>query len=104
MRESVILDPTECDPDKDIFPPKAHLIQLGTKSSTDDAALNEGTAFVYNPHGTCVGTIDSQVLAKLHAQYHNTRMKYPELHLQLGATTFEGDVAIPAAREGRHPC
>ena len=92
VRQSVEFDPVERNPDRDIHPPRTHIIQLGTKETQEGPTANDTTAYVYHPNGRCIGTLSKACLSKLHTQYNITRTNHPQLHSQR-ATTFEQDVA-----------
>ena len=90
VRQKVILDPIECNPDLDIVPPKTYCIQVGMRRATHEPTHLE-TAFVYRPDGRCAGTLSIGVLKALHYQYETTRTQCCGNHK--GATTFAQDVA-----------
>jgi hypothetical protein len=71
IRESITIDPVERNPDRDITPPRAYCIQLGTHRTVDPEPLNATTAFIYAPSGRCMGTLSADTLAGLQAQYTN---------------------------------
>ena len=87
VRDSVKLDPTERNPDRDINPPRQYLIQKGIKRGSGPLESKD-TAFVYQPDGRCLGTIGEKYLARLYTQYEYTKENEPSLHHDLGATTF----------------
>jgi hypothetical protein len=92
VRLHLKLDPTDRNPDQDINPPLQYMIQLGTKRP-DGTLENESTAYVYQPNGKCVGTLSKECLLKLQSQYEQTKATHPQLHTDLGATTFSQDTA-----------
>ena len=91
VRESVHLDPTERNPDRDIDPPLQYLIQLGRRCP-ESPVDGEDTAFIYQPDGRCVGTLTKECLTRLHAQYEEARRAPTSRHREQG-TTFAQDVA-----------
>jgi len=93
VRESTVIDPVERNPDRDISPPKQYIIQIGTKRHEEQLEDHTNMAFVYQPDGRCVGTVSTQRIHQLRTQYEHTKAHYPNLHRELGATTFAQDVA-----------
>ena len=87
IRQSVHLDPTERNPDRDIDPPRQYLIQLG-RQCPNGPIQDEGTAFVYRPDGKCLGTLSQACLTRLHTQYEHTMTFHPSLHRELGGSTL----------------
>ena len=69
LRERTTIDPVERNPDRDITPPRAYCIQLGTHREGDPEPRHPTTAFVYAPSGRCMGTLSASTLAGLKAQH-----------------------------------
>ena len=94
VRQSVHLNPCECDPDHDITPPGQYTIQTGVRragEATPDSSSDQEN--VYLPNGKFVGSVSSQCLANLQSMWTHTKTTTPEVHERQRGSTFPKDVA-----------